>query len=177
MGAAALADNDEPKDFPGLLLARNDSGFAATFNAAGGPIDTNNPFFKSIGTNGRACISCHKPDQGWTVTPRGVQAVFQATDGLDPIFRLNDGANSPNADVSTKDARRSAYSMLLTKGLIRVGLPIPASAEFELAAVDDPYHFASANDKYLAHPFPIKILPVEDPDKSASNAFFDSSSG
>jgi hypothetical protein len=34
--------------------------------------------------------------------------------------------------------------MLLTRGLIRVGLPIPATAEFELVAVDDPYHFASA---------------------------------
>jgi len=28
--------------------------------------------------------------------------------------------------------------------LIRVGLAIPARAEFELAAVDDPYEFASA---------------------------------
>jgi hypothetical protein len=32
--------------------------------------------------------------------------------------------------------------MLLNKGLIRVGLPVPATAEFELVAVDDPYHHA-----------------------------------
>ncbi len=32
------------------------------------------------------------------------------------MFRLNDGANSPLADVSTRRARETAYSMLLTKG-------------------------------------------------------------
>ena len=65
---------------------------------------------------------------------------------LDPIFRLNDGSNSPDADVATVDGRRSAYSMLLTKGLIRVGIGIPDNAEFELIGVDDPYHFASAGE-------------------------------
>ena len=39
--------------------------------------------------------------------------------------------------------------MLLNKGVIRVGLPIPQSAEFELIAVDDPYHFASAAELSL----------------------------
>lgn len=39
--------------------------------------------------------------------------------------------------------------MLLTKGLIRVGLPMPSNAEFELVAVDDPYGFASASELSL----------------------------
>ena len=39
--------------------------------------------------------------------------------------------------------------MLLSKGVIRVGLPIPQSAEFELIAVDDPYRFASAAELSL----------------------------
>jgi hypothetical protein len=51
--------------------------------------------------------------------------------------------------VSTLEARRKAYSMLLTRGLIRVGIGIPANAEFELAAVDDPYGFASAAELSL----------------------------
>ncbi len=67
----------------------------------------------------------------------------------DPIFRLVDGSNSPKADVSTVDARRIAYSMLLNKALIRVGIGIPDGAEFELAAVDDPYGFASAKELSL----------------------------
>ncbi len=74
---------------------------------------------------------------------------FEATAGLDPIFRTNDGSNSPNADVVTVEARRSAYSMLLTKGLIRVGIGIPADAEFTLDAVDDPYGFASSHELSL----------------------------
>jgi len=51
--------------------------------------------------------------------------------------------------VSTADARRVAYSMLLSKGLIRIGLPIPANAEFTLQAVSDPYGFASATQLSL----------------------------
>ena len=43
------------------------------------------------------------------------------TGGSDPIFRTNDGSNSPDADVSTLEARRAAYTMLLSKALIRIG--------------------------------------------------------
>jgi hypothetical protein len=78
-----------------------------------------------------------------------VQKRFRNSAGTDPIFRTNDGSNSPNANVSNAAARRLAYSMLLKKGLIRVGLPIPANAEFELIAVDDPYGFASAQELSL----------------------------
>jgi len=39
--------------------------------------------------------------------------------------------------------------MLLNKGLIRIGLPIPAGAEFSLVQVDDPYGFASASQLSL----------------------------
>src|SRR5262249_55632233 len=113
----------------------------------------------SLGTNGRRCSSCHQADQGWTITPAGVQAVFDSTQGLDPIFRTNDGSNSPNADVSTLAARRTAYSMLLTKGLIRIGLPIPANAEFDLVAADDPYGFAGASQlSMFRRPLPTSNL-------------------
>jgi hypothetical protein len=83
------------------------------------------------------------------VTPAHLRQRFDATDGFDPIFRTNDGSNSPLADTSTLEARLRAYSMLLTKGLIRVGLPIPANAEFYLEAVDDPYGYASAQELSL----------------------------
>lgn len=128
--------------------ARNDSGVATTLSTAG-RIDRNNAFFRVFGTNGRSCGTCHQESEGWTVTPRGIQARFNATAGNDPIFRLNDGANSPLADVSTVQARRAAYSMLLSKGLIRVGIGIPVDAEFELVAVDDPYGYASAAELSL----------------------------
>jgi len=132
----------------GTLYTPDSSGTLATITT-NGRIDTNNPFFKSLGTNGRACVTCHQPAEAWSVTPAGLMARFNATHGMDPAFRLNDGANSPLADVSTEGARRSAYSMLLNKGLIRVGIGIPANAEFALAAVEDPYGYASASELSL----------------------------
>ena len=136
--------------------AHTPTGLVATVSSAGS-IDTSNEFFQDLGTNGRRCVSCHNPVAGWTVTPKLLEKVFEDTDGgVDPddfglgaVFRTNDGSTSPNADVSTTAARRVAYRMLLTKGLIRVGLPVPANAEFELAAVDDPYGHASAAELSL----------------------------
>ena len=121
----------------------NASGTFHTF-AASGTIDTSNPFFQSLGVNGRSCSSCHVPSSGWTITPSELQARFTATQGLDPIFRTVDGSVSPSADVSTLAARQTAFATLLAKGLIRIGLPIPANAEFALDSADDPYRFATA---------------------------------
>lgn len=133
---------------PNNLPLANPSGFAATYSTRG-RIDLTNEFFQNLGSNGRRCVSCHQPQEGWTITPAGVRRRFALTRGTDPIFHTNDGSNSPNANVSTVAARRSAYSMLLKKGLIRVGLPVPAGAEFELIAVDDPYKFASVKELSL----------------------------
>jgi len=145
IGAEDQHDDQQQGPF---LVFPNPTGLSATFNTAG-PIDRNNPFFQKLGTNGRSCDTCHQASDGWTVTPRHIQARFDASKGTDPIFRLIDGSNSPHADVSTVDARRASYSMLLTKGLIRVGIGIPDTAEFELAAVDDPYDYASAAELSL----------------------------
>jgi len=133
---------------PNMQAYANPSGQLRSYNV-NGAIDLSNEFFQSLGTNGRACASCHQPSDGWSVTPAHVQARFDATDGFDPIFRTNDGSNSPVADVSTVNARRAAYNMLLTKGLIRVGIGVPATAEFELIDVDDPYGYASAAELSL----------------------------
>jgi cytochrome c peroxidase len=128
-----------------VVDTQDPSGVLRTISLNGGPvIDSTNPFFLSLGTNGRSCVSCHVASTAWTISPEEVQDRFVKTQGLDPIFRTNDGSNSPLADVSTVAARRKAYSMLLEKGVIRIGLPIPAGAEFELVGVQDPYNFASA---------------------------------
>jgi cytochrome c peroxidase len=132
-----------------LTLVTNGEGASATFTtAAGGVIDKSNAFFQPFG-NGRACSSCHQPEDGWSITPDSLAERFASSDGLDPVFRTVDGANSPNAPVGTREERAAAYSLLLAKGLIRVGLPMPAGAEFELVAVDDPYGFASAAEVSL----------------------------
>jgi cytochrome c peroxidase len=154
--SSAAPGTDNPAN---VLDTRNPAGQLRTITLDGSALDTSGPFFQSLGTNGRTCASCHAPGAGWSITPSEVRRRFLDTDGLDPIFRLNDGANSPLANVRNQAARRSAYSMLLNKGLIRVGLPIPADAEFELAAVEDPYKFASASELSLfRRPLPTSNL-------------------
>jgi cytochrome c peroxidase len=133
---------------PAIIMSDNAMGVAATISATGA-IDLANPFFQSLGSNGRSCGTCHQAQDGWTVTPKTIRARFDATGGTDPIFRTNDGAVSPYADVSTVATRLRAYDMLLTKGLIRVGIGIPANAEFQLVGVDDPYGYASAAELSL----------------------------
>lgn len=129
------------------LISPNSAGEAATYTM-NRVFDFNNPFFTNFG-NGRVCATCHDKNVGWTITPEFVKARFDATGGTAPIFRLNDGANSPLANVSTVEARRAAYSMVLNKGVIRVGIGVPANADYQLTAVDDPYRYASANELSL----------------------------
>lgn len=125
-------------NLPKLEMFFNGNGLAATFTSQ--PfIDTTNPFFKSIGTNGRACVTCHAPQDAWTVSAADVQRRFDASGGTDPIFRPVDGTVCANADTSTVEARRQAYRLLLSKGLIRIGLSLPENAEFHVVSVNDPY--------------------------------------
>jgi cytochrome c peroxidase len=129
------------KLLPNPLLTPNSTGVLSTYSTAGG-VDVTNPFFQSLGTNGRSCGTCHISSSAWTITPADVQAKFNATQGTEPIFRTNDGSNCPSADVSTMSARRQAYSQLLSKGLIRVSIAVPANAEFQIVDVRDPYNCA-----------------------------------
>jgi hypothetical protein len=122
-----------------MLASENETGQAETFLPRG-TLKPDNAFFQSLGANGRSCVTCHEPGEGWTITPAGVQSRFEASDGLDPIFRTNDGSTCAGADISTLAARRSAFSLLLSRGLIRVQLDVPAGAEFAIDSVYDPYN-------------------------------------
>jgi cytochrome c peroxidase len=129
--AQALESDQLPNNFPII----NAAGTAATFSTAGF-VDLGNPFHSPQGSNGRSCESCHLFQTGWSVLPAEVELRFWLTLGNDPIFNLLD-ANSPTADVSTVQARYSAYSML-RQGLFRRGGNVPATADYEIIAVDDP---------------------------------------
>ena len=134
---------------PNLTPFTNEHGVARTFST-GGDIDLAGPFFQSIGTNGRSCASCHQPGDGWSVTPAHIQSRFAASQGLDPIFRTVDGADCPSADVSTVGARQQAYSMLLSKGLIRVSIGVPGNAQFAISSIADPHQCADTKVSALA---------------------------
>jgi cytochrome c peroxidase len=138
-------------DASGTVLTTSTTGF----------IDHTNLFFTPLG-NGRSCASCHQESQAWSVTPAALLSRFNASNGTDPIFQLVDGSNSPLAVVTTLAQKQAAYSMLLTKGVLRIGLPIPTGAEFQLTQVNDPYNFASAAELSLfRRPLPTTNLKFE----------------
>ena len=134
--ATTLAAQALPNQFP---LA-DPSGLIETYNVHEAPISLKGAFFQSIGTNGRSCSTCHLPGEGWSVSAAEIQLRFMVTSGNDPIFRTNDGSNCDhNIDTSTVEGRRSAYSLLLSRGLIRIALAMPAVAEFTVQSVSNPY--------------------------------------
>jgi cytochrome c peroxidase len=147
-GAAQAQQADRQPSQANPLTTADPSGWLQT-NTSSGRIDSGNPFFQSFGPNGRSCDSCHRQAQGWTISPDELRQRFDRTNGTDPVFALVDGAVSPVADVSSVYARRNAYAMLLSRGLLRVGMPVPANAEFRLSKVDDPYGYASARELSL----------------------------
>ena len=133
------AENGDPTFLPNLFPFPNPHGILKTFNATG-KLDLTGPFFQSLGTNGRSCATCHQASDAWSVSAPHVAERFEETKGLDPIFRTNDGSNCDHSiDTSTVEGRRHAYSLLISHGLIRIALAVPAGAEFDVVSVSNPY--------------------------------------
>jgi cytochrome c peroxidase len=129
---------------PNLLPYFDPTGLVATYSEAG-PINENpnhNPFFQSLGTNGRSCGTCHKVSDAMGLSGNTVRRTFASSNGHNPLFASVDGANCPNGSPNNP----ADHSLLLKHGLIRVFLPIPANAQFTISAVHDPYGCAIAPD-------------------------------
>ena len=118
------------------------SGTVATFSR-NGSIDLGNPFFQSLGTNGRSCGTCHLIENGWGLAAASAQTRFAASGGSDPLFAAVDGANCPTVAAGSGP---DAHSLLINNGLIRVGIAVPRTAQFTLSVVHDPYNCALIND-------------------------------
>src|SRR5580658_6326397 len=128
------------QSLPNLFPLPNGNGLLETYNINNQSISLSGAFFQSLGTNGRSCSSCHLPTEGWSVSAAEIQLRFLLTQGLDPIFRTNDGSNCDhNINTSTLEGRRQAYSLLLSRGLIRIILAVPAGAEFTVLNANNPY--------------------------------------
>ena len=140
IGAAIMTPFATAQSLPNLFPLPNRSGWLETYNVNNAPISLKGAFFQSLGTNGRSCASCHLPTEGWSISAEEVRLRFLLTQGRDPIFRTNDGSNcDENINTSTLQGRRQAYSLLLSRGLIRIALPVPAGAEFTVQSVVNPY--------------------------------------
>jgi len=134
-------DRDDTREFvPNGTLFENPGGTSTTYSTTRGGIDLTGPFFQSLGTNGRSCGTCHQPSDGMSVSAAHIQERFDDTRGLDPIFRTVDGSNCNHGmNVSTETGRKRAYSLLRTRGLIRVGITVPSTADFDIERVDNQY--------------------------------------
>jgi hypothetical protein len=73
--------------------------------------------------------------QALGLSATGVRERFEQTHGSDPLFAAVDGANCTNVQPGDRAGR----SLLLQHGLIRVGLQLPANAQFTISVVHDPY--------------------------------------
>jgi hypothetical protein len=118
------------------------TGTLGVLNASGQIKTDGHPFFTPLGTNGRACISCHQPTWGMTVSTTGLQDRWRVTDGKDPVFAAFDGSNCPNLPQD----KESSHSLLLKRGLFRIPLAwppknadgTPRPVDFKIEVVHDP---------------------------------------
>lgn len=115
----------------------NPTGRSSSFSTAGS-IDLAGAFFQNLGTNGRTCNTCHLAGDGWTVSARSAQRLFDDSDGNAPLFQF-DGQNCRGADRSTTAARRAASSLMLNKGLVRFDKTFPAAGQIEIVAAEGTY--------------------------------------
>jgi cytochrome c peroxidase len=125
---------------PNGVFFPNPGGASQTYSTAGGGIDQTGLFFQSLGSNGRSCSTCHQPRDGMAISAADVQMRFSQTQGQDPIFRTVDGSNCNHGiDVSTREGRYAAYSLLRTRGLIRVAIAVPENADYKIVSVNNQY--------------------------------------
>ena len=121
-------------DLDGVSISNDPTGALQVLNV-NGRTNTQGAFFQSLGTNGRSCSTCHVADQAMSISPPQIRERFAQTHGRDPLFAAFDGANCP----SGKPSDAAAHSLLLSHGLVRIPLTVPAGAKFTVTVVHDPY--------------------------------------
>ena len=141
--AATLAFNSEavaqetgkPGETVGLFLDR--SGVLGSVTDNPSVVNRDNVFFDAhLGTNGQACVTCHQPNQGFSLTVPFIRERFTATEGRDPLFRANDTADRPDVDLSSFEDRREAFRLMLSSGVIRIAKTLPTAPDFTIASQD-----------------------------------------
>lgn len=132
----------DDRKIPEFVTYKNEWGELG-IHLEGKPIQTKgHAFFEPLSENGRACVSCHQPSDGMSLSIQSIQQRWKETKGKDPIFATYDGANCPNLPQGDP----ASHSLLLERGLFRIGLPWPAKGvdgkpidpEFTIEVVRDP---------------------------------------
>ncbi len=132
----------EGRTFPAQIDYRNDSGTLRSL-LVGGPLPTKgHPFFEPIGSNGRACVTCHQPADGMSLSAATAAERWDVTKGKDPLFAAIDGSNCP----ILPQGDRASHSLLIERGLFRIQRPWPVkewqgkpvTPDFTIDVVRDP---------------------------------------
>ena len=135
---------DEGVTVQPLLEPRaNSAGVADTFHTSG-TIDRTNPFFESMGTNGRTCETCHDARSAWTTSAAVMSELFEATAGTHPLFvSLHDSGTRPDAPTGTLNQKRDAFKTLLKFGVHRFTRTNHVGIDYDVIAVDDPWGWST----------------------------------
>src|SRR5262245_21579049 len=127
---------------PAEMHFSNPHGKLGVLNAAGPVEMKGHPFFEPLGMNSRACVTCHQPADAMSISVETLRERWRVTKGEDPVFAPVDGSNNPNLP----QALETSHSLLLNRGLFRVGLhwqPYadngrPVNPDISSAVVRDP---------------------------------------
>ena len=120
----------------------NPSGELRLLNTSGAIDTKGHPFFTPLGSNGRACVTCHQPTSGMSLSLDLIRLRWADTHGKDPVFAAIDGSNCPDLPQDKEES----HSLLLERGLFRIVLPWPPVAadgrpvkpDFRIEVVRDP---------------------------------------
>ena len=86
---------------PAQVDYANPAGKIGILNADGEVQMDGHPFFTPLGTNGRACVTCHQPSDSMGLSLDSIRQQWQVTNGKGPLFSMHDGANCPNLPAAT----------------------------------------------------------------------------
>ena len=108
------------RPLPAYVEYANPSGRLGIVNASGAVETKGHPFFEAIGTNGRACVSCHQPADGMSLAVSSIVKRWHDTKGKDPIFAAIDGANCPNLPAADPEVAFAVARARTVSGPIAV---------------------------------------------------------
>ncbi|MGI1677389.1 MAG: hypothetical protein K6L75_01535 [Cellvibrionaceae bacterium] len=132
----------ETREFPSVLSYPNATGIVTTIYEGETLQTKDHPFFSAIGTNGRACVTCHQPADGMSLKAETAKKRWLETNGTDPLFAAIDGSDCPNLPQD----KESSHSLLINHGLFRIFRPWPPlpvngveiEPQFDIEVVRDP---------------------------------------
>lgn len=111
----------EGRVFPEMLNYPNEHGILGLM-LQDGPMETaGHPFFEPLGPYGRACVTCHQPADGMSISAETARERWELLGAKEPLFAAFDGSNCPDLPQE----KRESHSLLLDYGLIRVARPWP----------------------------------------------------